>query len=93
MSDPEYQHLFHDIGHDWTEEVVSEVKTQVSDASGPYIVYSVIRTSVARTINKGYNQNAVCECGHPYHRHFDGYEDNRPVGCKYCDCYIFKLKE
>ncbi len=32
----------------------------------------------------------VCACGHPYHRHFDSYEDMRPVGCKYCDCREFK---
>lgn len=28
-----------------------------------------------------------CECGHPYHRHFDSYEvPFEPVGCKYCPC-------
>jgi hypothetical protein len=32
----------------------------------------------------------ICECGHPYHRHFDGYEDNYHIGCKYCECYDFK---
>lgn len=35
-------------------------------------------------------ENEVCECGHPYHRHFDGYEDNFHIGCKYCSCYDFK---
>jgi hypothetical protein len=33
-----------------------------------------------------------CECGHPYHRHFDSYEQMRPVGCKYCDCFVFQEK-
>jgi hypothetical protein len=25
-------------------------------------------------------------CGHPHYRHFDGWDDMRPVGCKYCRC-------
>lgn len=29
------------------------------------------------------------KCGHSYERHFDGYDDNRPVGCKYCSCREF----
>jgi hypothetical protein len=31
-----------------------------------------------------------CECGHDYHRHFDGYDNNEAVGCKYCGCNHFK---
>ncbi len=31
-----------------------------------------------------FGDEKVCKCGHPYHRHFDSYEDNEPVGCKYC---------
>lgn len=30
-----------------------------------------------------------CRCGHPYYRHFDGYENNAAVGCKYCSCRVF----
>lgn len=30
-----------------------------------------------------------CVCGHQHYRHFDSYEDNRPVGCKYCGCMTF----
>lgn len=38
-------------------------------------------------------ENKVCECGHPYHRHFDSYSsDNEIYGCKYCPCYEFKEK-
>lgn len=40
--------------------------------------------------------DSLCQCGHPYHRHFDGYEQddyfpNLPayVGCKYCTCRKF----
>ena len=31
----------------------------------------------------------LCKCGHPYHRHFDSYENMKPVGCKYCQCIEF----
>lgn len=27
-----------------------------------------------------------CRCGHAHYRHFDSYDDMRPVGCKYCEC-------
>lgn len=36
-----------------------------------------------------FGDQKTCVCGHPYERHFDGYEDNRPVGCKYCPCCKF----
>lgn len=40
--------------------------------------------------NREHDQQAPCKrCGHPYERHFDGYEDNAPVGCKYCRCPHF----
>lgn len=42
--------------------------------------------------NASYGDSRVCECGHPYHRHFDSHEDMAPVGCKYCGCYKFKEK-
>ena len=31
----------------------------------------------------------TCTCGHPYYRHFDPYEGNAPVGCKYCPCHSY----
>ena len=37
--------------------------------------------------NPKYGDDRECICGHPYYRHFDSYEDNEPVGCKYCSCY------
>lgn len=45
-------------------------------------------------INKGYNprygDNRICKCGHSYIRHFDTFEDFKPCGCKYCECYKFE---
>jgi hypothetical protein len=59
--------------------------------NSPYLL--IERTVVERKYNPAYGDERVCECGHPYHRHFDGYEDNAPVGCKYCNCWDFKEKE
>lgn len=44
--------------------------------------------------DKDFGDNRDCECGHPYYRHFDTYEDMSPVGCKYCGwrCEGFRLK-
>lgn len=39
-----------------------------------------------------YDQDAECECSHPYHRHFDSYDDWAYVGCKYCPCHTFRLQ-
>lgn len=42
-----------------------------------------------------FGDDKKCECGHPYYRHFDTYEDMAPVGCKYCQidqCSGFKEK-
>lgn len=51
----------------------------------PYIT----RIIEVQSYNPEYGDNRECECGHPYHRHFDSYEDMSPVGCKYCGCYEF----
>ena len=45
-----------------------------------------------RKYNPSYGDDRLCKCGHPYYRHFDSYDDNAPVGCKYCDCYTFEEK-
>lgn len=42
-----------------------------------------------RIWNPDYDQSAKCACGHIYSRHFDGYDDMRGVGCKYCECFTF----
>jgi hypothetical protein len=33
-----------------------------------------------------FGDDRLCECGHEYRRHFDTYDDMRPIGCKYCQC-------
>ena len=38
--------------------------------------------------DKSIGDERLCECGHPYYRHFDTYDNMRPVGCKYCECFV-----
>jgi hypothetical protein len=52
----------------------------------------MLESKISRAWNPNHDQKAVCECGHPYHRHFDGYEDMASVGCKYCECYTFTTR-
>ena len=42
-----------------------------------------------RKWNPNYQQDKLCQCGHTYDRHFDSYADMQPIGCKYCECYVF----
>jgi len=42
-----------------------------------------------KTYNPNYGDDRMCVCNHPYERHFDSYEDMMPIGCKYCECYVF----
>ena len=74
--------------HAYDPEVIEAV---AKETDSPYIPkYKVHRTNVYR---EDYGDDRICECGHPYHRHFDGYEDNAAVGCKYCRCYNFREDE
>jgi hypothetical protein len=52
----------------------------------PYIT----TISFNKNYNPTYGDDRVCECDHPYYRHFDTYDDMYPCGCKYCDCYTFE---
>lgn len=48
----------------------------------------------AGAYSKSIGDDTLCICGHPYHRHFDSYDDMKPVGCKYCpDGHKFMPKE
>ena len=53
----------------------------------PYIIVHEVKTN--KKYNPEYGDDRICVCGHPYHRHFDSYEDMRAVGCKYCQCFEF----
>jgi len=47
----------------------------------PYIEHTV--TTVERSYNPAYGDDRVCECGHPYYRHFDTYENMAVAGCEF----------
>ena len=55
----------------------------------PYLIEKRVVTVVERFYNPAYGDDRVCECGHPYRRHFDKDEGMKAVGCKYCDCMEF----
>lgn len=59
----------------------------IGDKNSPYLTFHYNET--VKLYNPDYGDDRMCKCGHPYSRHFDPYEDNRAVGCKYCDCYEF----
>ncbi len=42
--------------------------------------------------DSSFGDDRICECDHPYYRHFDSYENMKPVGCKYCYCHAFVEK-
>lgn len=52
-----------------------------------------IKKRISKTVylyNPNYGDDRLCECGHPYYRHFDTYEDMYTCGCKYCRCFYFE---
>lgn len=60
----------------------------MSNSESPYLITTVTKT--IREYNPNYGDDRICICGHPYHRHFDSFENNAPVGCKYCHCFTFE---
>ncbi len=80
-----------------SEDTFKEMKQIVADYENgllnkgddeqPYLETIKIKRSLK--FNPKYPSDATCECGHSYHRHFDSYEDNDAVGCKYCQCNHF----
>lgn len=43
--------------------------------------------------DEDFGDDEECKCSHPYYRHFDTYDKMRAIGCKYCYCHNFELKE
>lgn len=57
-------------------------------ANEPYL-YQKQPLVLLKVWNPQYDQQALCKCGHQYHRHFDSYSDMDAIGCKYCECFDF----
>jgi len=51
----------------------------------PYL----IEQNPIKKYNPNYGDDRICNCDHPYYRHFDSYDNNYPCGCKYCGCCEF----
>lgn len=45
---------------------------------------------LAEQYDESFGDNKLCECGHPYYRHFDTYDNMSAIGCKYCSSYSDK---
>ena len=56
----------------------------------PYI--EKIRTVKDLVYNPKYGDDRICECDHPYYRHFDTFGDMESTRCQYCGCGEFKEK-
>jgi hypothetical protein len=70
-------------------EMVKLIKTYEDngfDYNKPYLE----TITITKAYNPNYGDDIECECGHPYYRHFDTYENMDPCGCKYCPCFHFK---
>lgn len=67
-----------------------QINGKVITEEKPYIRDYKIDTELY--YNPNYGDNRECVCGHPYYRHFDPYENNEAVGCKYCECWQFEEK-
>lgn len=54
----------------------------------PYI--KLTKKVITLVYNPAYGDDRICTCSHKYYRHFDSYDHNCAVGCKYCECFTFK---
>lgn len=68
---------------------ITQCQNTLRDGDRPYLIKS-IDINVEYKYNPKYGDDRECECGHPYYRHFDTYEQMEVVGCKYCHCGEFK---
>lgn len=78
----------------WCYEVTTRLARFIAKPAGRKYVMEVLRFGTKPRWDANVDQDQPCanpSCGHPYHRHFDSYEDMAPVGCKYCSCSTFKF--
>lgn len=78
------------IWHYARERQLFEDVVESEETTGPYLRRVITRRIEQSGYNPNYGDARECKCKHLYYRHFDAYENNQPVGCKYCDCHIFK---
>ena len=72
------------IEYEYLKSLIEDYERGEFDVKeAPYL----IEHEMVMKYNPDYGDGRICECGHPYHRHFDSYEDMEAIGCKYCGCY------
>jgi len=77
------------------KELVEEYESKqpiVTETEPPYL-RGEIHIDEELKYNTNFGDDRVCECGHPYYRHFDSYEEMDAIGCKYCRCHTFQEKK
>jgi len=67
------------------DQVISSYEEDDNKTS-PYLRTKVMIKRTELRMNPDFPDDARCDCGHAYYRHFDSYENWEPVGCKYCEC-------
>lgn len=75
-------------------EVSARLARFITHPKGRAFVTDLLRYGTKPRWDASVDQDQPCSnpsCGHPYHRHFDSYENMAPVGCKYCNCSTFKF--
>jgi len=79
----------------FTKEEAEKIRDILFDSGDEQMVHVArgLTIQINRLWNENHDQNDECVCGHVYHRHFDSWEDMRPVGCKYCECDTFASKQ
>ena len=55
------------------EQACIDYEKDLPEGEPPYIYKGL--NSQDKAYNPKYNDDAKCECGHPYYRHFDSYEN------------------
>ena len=69
------------------EKILESMVTE-SGVDAPYLVTRELIERHTHKFNPEF-KGGTCDCGHEYDRHFDSWEDNEPVGCKYCECFVW----
>lgn len=70
---------------------ITQCESTLKKGNRPYLIDS-INVRVEYKYNPDFGDDKECECGHPYYRHFDTYENMSIAGCKYCFCGEFVEK-
>lgn len=66
------------------DEFVRLIEQEESAQHGDMSYVPASEDEIAEQYDEKFGDNKLCECGHPYYRHFDTYDNMSAIGCKYC---------